>query len=370
MKTKIDIINTFENKIDLSALSDINDSIFIDIETTGLSSEHSFIYEIGVAYKNTDTDNFEIKQWLITDESEEKTMLYEVIEFLRKFKKLIHFNGNTFDIPFIQNRCQINGISCDLSEYEGTDICRRVNPLKHFLKLDNCRQKSIELFLGINREDEYSGKELIKVYREYVSSGSEDLENLLLLHNHDDVLGMLQIVPIMAYADIFEKGVTIKKVQTNVYNDVFGMTKKELILTVGLPVTLPAAINYNADGCYFSAKGADAIIKVPLLHEEMKYFYSNYQDYYYLPEEDMAVHKSVSEYVDKDFREQAKASTCYTRKVSDYLPQWGTPVFEPFFKRDYDSNNIFFELTDSFKSSKESFTKYSNHILSMMYRRK
>lgn len=369
MKTTIDVISTSENKIDLSALEDIKDSIFIDIETTGLSSEHSFIYETGVAYLNESND-FEIKQWLIASEDEEKNMLYEVIEFLRKFKKLVHFNGNTFDIPFIQARCQLNGISCDFSEFEGLDIYRRVSSLKHFLKLDNCRQKSIEMFLGINREDEYTGKELIKVYKEYVQTGSDDLEKLLLLHNHDDVLGMLQIIPVISYADIFSKGVSIKKVQTNVYNDVFGMTKKELILTIGLPVSIPVPINFNANGCYFSAKGSDGIIKVPLLHEELKYFYSNYQDYYYLPEEDMAVHKSVSEFVDKDFREQAKASTCYTRKVSDYLPQWGSPEFEPFFKRDYESNNVFFELTDSFKSSRESFTKYSNHILNMMYNNK
>lgn len=367
MKTIVDIINANENKIDLSAMGDSEKCVFIDIETTGLSSDNSFIYEVGVAYLNEDTGNYEIKQWLIENAKEERGMLYEVIAFLRHFKKLVHFNGNTFDIPFIQARCKACGIACDFSDCEGIDIYRRVSSLKHFLKLDNCRQKSVETLLGINREDEYTGKELIKIYREYSENGSEENEKLLLLHNHDDVLGLMLIVPVLSYNRIFNEGVVIRKVQTNVYNDVFGLSKKELILTVGLPCAIPAPINYNAEGCYFSANGTDGIIKVPLLHEELKFFYTNYHDYYYLPEEDVAIHKSVAEYVDKDFREQAKAANCYTRKVSDYLPMWDKAMFEPVFRRDYDSSCLFFELTDSLKSSKEAFNKYSNHILNMMY---
>lgn len=369
MTTNVDIINANDTGLDLNALSAFDKGVFIDIETTGLSADTAYIYEVGVAYKNEETGNYEIAQWLIDYAREERTMLYEVIAFLRRFKQLIHFNGNTFDIPFIQTRCKACGIACDFSDYEGIDIFRRVASLKHFLKLDNCRQKSIEMFLGIERDDECSGKELIKIYREYSENPTDEAKQLLLLHNHDDVLGMLRIMPVLSYSAIFNNGVTIRKVQTNVYNDVFGLSKKELILTVALPEAIPVPINYNADGCYFSAKGSDGIIKVPLLHEEMKFFYTNYHDYYYLPEEDIAVHKTVAEYVDKDFRVQAKASNCYTRKVSDYVPQWDK-LFAPVFKRDYESVNLYFELTDEFKTSKESFNTYSNHILSMMFNSK
>ena len=107
------------------------------------------------------------------------------------------------------------------------------------------------------------------------------------------------------------------------------------------------------------------MIKVPVFCEEMKYFYSDYKNYYYLPHEDMAVHKSVSTYVDPAFRQQASASNCYTRKSGEYLPQWDM-VFEPFFKREYDSKHLFFELTEDFKNNREAFSVYASHILSMM----
>ena len=104
---------------------------------------------------------------------------------------------------------------------------------------------------------------------------------------------------------------------------------------------------------------------MPIYEEELKYFYTNYKDYYYLPAEDLALHKSVGSFVDKEYRMQATAATCYTRKTGDYLPQWEF-LFEPFFKREYDSKSLFFELTDSFKENREAFSRYASHILSMM----
>ena len=99
--------------------------------------------------------------------------------------------------------------------------------------------------------------------------------------------------------------------------------------------------------------------------EELKYFYANYKDYYYLPTEDVALHKSVASFVDKEHRVQAVASTCYTRKVSLYLPQWEV-LFKPFFKREYKSKELFFELTDELKKDRQAFTDYAKHVLEMM----
>ena len=102
-----------------------------------------------------------------------------------------------------------------------------------------------------------------------------------------------------------------------------------------------------------------------MFEEEMKYFYSNYKSYYYLPQEDTAIHKSVASFVDKNHRTQAMAATCYTRKLSTYLPQWDV-LFEPFFKRSYHSKEIFFELTEEMKKERKLFSRYAAHILQMI----
>ena len=136
-------------------------------------------------------------------------------------------------------------------------------------------------------------------------------------------------------------------------------------MNLKFPVPLPADITCSANSCYFIGSDNEGKLRVPIYEEEMKYFYSNYKDYYYLPQEDIAIHKSVAGFVDKEFRQQALASNCYTRKVSSYLPQWDT-LFTPFFKREYKDHDLFFELTDEFKTRREDFNRYAHHILEMI----
>ena len=53
---------------------------------------------------------------------------------------------------------------------------------------------------------------------------------------------------------------------------------------------------------------------------ELKTFFKDYKDYYYLPAEDTAIHKSVGEFVDKKARVQATARTAYIKKTGSFLP--------------------------------------------------
>ncbi|MBR5897600.1 MAG: hypothetical protein IKZ39_08310 [Lachnospiraceae bacterium] len=69
--------------------------------------------------------------------------------------------------------------------------------------------------------------------------------------------------------------------------------------------------------------------------------------------------------MDKDHREQAKASNCYTRKTSKFLPEWDA-VVTPFFKRKYESKELFFELTDERRTDREMFNEYASHVLNHM----
>ena len=178
------------------------------------------------------------------------------------------------------------------------------------------------------------------------------------------IKGMLQILPLLSYYDLINELPRPKKVQANYYHDINGERHQELLMKLTLPSPLPRPLSGTAEGCYFKGEGPEASLRVPLYEEEMKYFYSNYKNYYYLPEED-TIHKSVSSYVDKKHRVQATASTCYTRKLSTYLPQWDI-LFQPFFKRNYEDRDIFFELTEEMKKERRLFSEYAGHIINMI----
>lgn len=360
MKTEEIILNNFELSYPIERLSPLSDILFIDIETTGFLSSSSSIYLIGCAYYKD--NNWNIKQFFATDESEEMTVLQSFFDFAKSFSFIIHYNGNTFDLPFINNKAEKYGLINTIADLDGLDIFRRITTYKNLLKLPDCKLKTIELYLGIERDDQFNGGELINVYKEYTSSRDYSLYQTLMLHNSDDMKGMLEVLPILAYYDLFNSKLTATKVQASSYRDSNDVPRKELLLNFTFEVPIPNAISFMGKACHSKISENQGTLIIPIYEEELKYFYANYKDYYYLPLEDIALHKSIASFVDKDFRQQAKASNCYTRKISEYLPQWSTLV-NPFFKREYDSTDLFFELTAEIKKDRELFSEYAEHVL-------
>lgn len=363
MKTQNYKFKQLKIEYDLSLLGDSDNLLFVDIETTGLSSQTASIYLIGACYYKDNVWNG--IQWFAEDTGDERNVIDAFFTFASHYSTLIHFNGNQFDLPFILGRCERLGLSHTFEDFEGIDIYKRVANCKHFLQLPNCKQKSIEKFLHIDRDDKYNGGELIQIYKDYLKTHSKESEELLLLHNKDDLKGMISILPILSYGDIFNKPVRATKVQANYYRDLNGKKQQELIIRLKLTSSVPVPLSYHANDCYVTAEGNHAALRVPVYTEELKYFYTNYKEYFYLPLEDVAMHKSVASFVDKEHRIPATAATCYTRKYSSYLPMWDY-VLEPFFKREYKSSLLFFELTDEFKTDREAFSKYASHILDML----
>lgn len=356
--TDIQLNYPLANEVPLSKV------LFIDIETTGFAARSSILYLIGCAYY--EKEEWHTIQWFATAYEEEQQIVSAFFEFAKeRFSHLIHFNGNNFDLPFILQKCEQYGLPYDFSDFTGIDIYKRIAPLKEFLHLPNCKQKTLEQFLTVNRTDPLDGGQLIGLYHDFVKNGTVSAYDAILLHNCDDLAGLFHVLPMLAYSDLFSSKIKVKKVQANYYRDLNNSRHQELYIKLQLPTPLPKEISYTLNSCYFSGIGITGILRIPLYEEELKYFYSNYRDYYYLPTEDVAIHKSIASFVEKGHRIQAKAQNCYTRKYSSYLPQWDV-LFEPFFKRSYKDSALFFEVTDDIKKDRQTFQLYALHVLKMM----
>ena len=88
---------------------------------------------------------------------------------------------------------------------ESVDIYKRIKPWKKHLGLENLKQKTIEGFLSICREDSFDGGQLISVYEDYLKTRDENLLRLLLLHNEEDLKGMPSLLPILFYPDFLPR---------------------------------------------------------------------------------------------------------------------------------------------------------------------
>ena len=341
------------------------DSIFFDIETTGFSPTTSSIYLIGCLRRQGET--LLIDQFFAESKSDEAEVLCQFIQLLNQHKTIISFNGIGFDIPFIKAKCDTYGIVEHLKDFKYIDIFKLISSIKFLLKLPNYKQKTLENFLDIHRDDKFSGGELINVYHDYVNTHSAEAEQLLLLHNFEDVTGMLDLIPVLSYLNILNGAYQVKSTEIAPYTAYDGQEGQEMIITLENDFIVPKRVSYQFKNYYFTLNKDTTKIRIPLFEGELKYFYDNYKDYFYLPAEDMAVHKSVATFVDKQYRERAKASNCYTRKTGVFLPQLST-IMSPTFNKEYKDKVSYFELTPDFSSSDVMLRRYVNHIFKHVWK--
>lgn len=336
-------------------LDDITNILFFDIETTGFSANTSFLYLIGCVYWCQEKSTFEITQWFCEKKEEESLVLYHFFQLMEKYSTIVTYNGQGFDIPYLEKKCKQYNLPYNFSKVESLDLYKKIAPLKNFLKLSQLKQKSIEEFLEIERNDIYSGGELISVYEKYLTEPDDEMYQTLLLHNFDDLGCLVRILPMLAYTDLFHGEFQVKEFY-------FSEEPAEIIFVLETLTPLPKRISYGNSQFYFTGFQNTGKLKIRIYTGELKFFYPNYQDYYYLPEEDCSIHKSVAFYVDKNFRTKAKAANCYSKKTGKFLPQ-SDSVVTPYFKIEYKDKQTFFELSDDFLKNKELIKNYVLHIL-------
>lgn len=356
----------FEKEYDLSKI------IYFDIETTGFAADSTYLYLIGCAFYKD--NSFHIIQWFSEDIKEETLLITSFFKFLNNYEVLLHYNGTGFDIPYLLRKCASLKLDYSFNHLINIDLYKKITPYKKILKLANYKQKTIEAFLNIHRKDVFSGGDLIDVYQSYL--GKKHYENLrktrdpeiqlpsptesemllhqLLLHNEDDIKGLLYISPILNYVDLFEKPIRILQA---------GVDGELLTICFEISATLPVRISFGNDLARITASDNKASLTIYIFDGELKYFYDNYKDYYYLPAEDSVVHKSLAHFVDKEHRQKAKLSNCYTKKQGIFAPQYDM-VFTPCFKNSYQDKISFLEIHTDFLLQEDKLEQYVAHILS------
>ena len=347
----------------------LEDIAFLDIETTGLSPKASSLYLIGGMHYDSSIGRWQIIQWFADDYHSEKELLLAFLAFLDGFQYLYHFNGKTFDIPYILQKCQRHAITPSphnkmiLEDQEDTlsiDLLKHIRRLRGALQLERCNQTALEQWLGCQREDPFSGGDLIPVYSEYMQQRllapekAEALEKVLLLHHHNVMEMMLAVSSILSYENFFmhperlfslpyamepagtgmlPQTAEIKEIRLSHQGDRLAITfetdfsvPKKICLSAAYPETAMTPEDGTEDSPHFPSaelklEEKSCTLTIPLYQGTLKFFYASPKDYYYLPKEDMAVHKSIAEFVEKEYRQKATASTCYARTEGIFLPR-------------------------------------------------
>lgn len=332
------IERTIELNEDLINLFSPGD-FFFDIESLGLSPKYSEVYLIGVMDKKEGP--VKIRLFFANSRMEEEEILEHFYNYSKDFKKMITFNGENFDIPFISKRCENYNIPMDFSGLKSIDLYKKFKGYKNLFNLERCTQKSFETFLGIQREDKYDGGKLINVYYQYEDYRDRYLKNLLILHNFEDVEGMAYLNSLTTYSYIKDGDFKIDSITVK-------DNKATFIGTLNHRVPTPVSV--EKDNFYVNVLGYQITGEITLIEDTLKLFHKNTGFYVYLPMEDMIVPKSLADNIPKERKEKATKENCYT------------PVFGIFYEMPKDNKIKSYFNTNDKVIYKFNYLHKSNYI--------
>lgn len=341
--------------------------LFFDIETTGLNKTTTFMYLIGCGYYKNNMLNSVF--FFGENEKDEYKILESFFEFAKNFNTIIHFNGTKFDLPYIEYKTKKYNIDNILNEKNSFDLYREIKPLRYIIFRENMRQKTVEDFLSIKRNDKYNGGELIPIYFNYMSYNNEEDFDKLMTHNREDVIGMHKIFPIINYLKIRSMSINYIDMAINSYVDINQSQKKEIIITYDINISLPVSFSlFNNDIFYkFETNNNKLIIRVPIINAELNHYYENYNDYYYLIEEKACVHKSIADCIDKSLKVKAKKENCYYTVNGLFLPQ-NKIIIQPTYGYDYKTRNNYFLLPT--ENMAQTFNEYGHYLIERLFTEK
>ncbi len=181
---------------DSSVFGEENSRIGVfDIETTGLDPRNG--QAIMGALLNRVDGGLRVRQFFTDDEGQEEELLLLYKEALDEMDVLVSYNGNNFDFPYLKHRLKRHDLDHSFSRVHSLDMYTVLNKYSNFREvIPNLKQKTVEEYLGLrdSRDDVIDGGQSVEIYFRYLVEKSDELRDIMLLHNRDDVLQLARIL--------------------------------------------------------------------------------------------------------------------------------------------------------------------------------
>jgi len=168
---------------------DLRRAVFLDTETTGLAGgAGTAAFLIGVGW--VDGERFRVRQYFMRDYHEEAALLHALAEELRRFDRLVTFNGKMFDVPLLDARFRLNRGRFPLSDAPHLDL---LHPARRLWKarLPSCRLQSLEgELMGLRRAGDIPGDEIPQVFFDWVRRRDARMMARVFEHNRQDIVSL------------------------------------------------------------------------------------------------------------------------------------------------------------------------------------
>ena len=232
--------------------------------------------------------------WISEQESDEYEMLTALSDALDSIRRIITFNGNAFDLPHLHQKYKAFDLMDPLQGKQYLDLMLRLKPISRFLALPSGKLADFAGFLHLAQPDA-SDEASFRFH-----PGAEDKHEA---STPNDALYTLECMSLLHYADFLDQGARIREVTTD---------EERVIFRLHYPDGFPVGFSVHDSGFHlrFSEDGT-VLLSSRICNGSIRYYHTDVKNYWYLPLEGYAIHKSAAQYVDKSRREKAVRENCY-----------------------------------------------------------
>jgi len=163
---------------------------FLDTETTGLAGgTGTYAFMVGVGHYTA--DGFHLTQFFLRDPGEESALLAGLDAYLHDCQILVTFNGKSFDVPLLNTRYTLQGLTSPVRELDHLDLLH----LARRLWRDRLPSRALgyleESILGVTRsQEEVPGWMVPELYFEYLRTHDARPLQGVFYHNAMDILSL------------------------------------------------------------------------------------------------------------------------------------------------------------------------------------
>ena len=246
------------------------DIILLDLQTTGRFWRSSHITDLTLIHPTGQADFLE-RHMASDSEEAEYELLKDLPDLLEGHRSLLTYNGTSFALPYLTRKLKAYGLADPFPGHSHLDLLKVFQPFAPVFGLPSARLKDMASFLSLPYDNEAEA--------------------------------MLTLLPLFAYRSFFTRR-----------PGEFSCTFEDdfVIYTLPLGDKVPKALSYRDTVFHINFSEKECRIAVPVDEGTLRLYYTDFENYDYLPSEGYAVHKSLSHFVEKSRRENAVRETCYT----------------------------------------------------------
>ncbi|MDD6550191.1 MAG: ribonuclease H-like domain-containing protein [Lachnospiraceae bacterium] len=286
--------------------------VYLTIETTGLSPDRHRIIS-ATAGKVVD-GKIETLTFFSENDNDELAVIEHIIQEIKNASRLITWNGESFDLRFLQHRAETFAIKADFNssfvKIQGSttpsyDLSAMLRPVKRLLPDESLSVYSLLEDIGLCLSDETlpDGRTVVTLYKTYLATDEKKYAEPIIDHSVYKVTGIMNLT-------ILLNCLKINKVRPVIED----MTQEKNLLTVSGKTDLftPVKLSFSLPGTRLSFIGKSFTCSFDTIEDRIRIYYPDPASYVRLKENGSLIPKELSRSLPADSYEKVTRENCYT----------------------------------------------------------